>query len=339
MPNVNVTANWITHALDRIDKTGPVVRASVINRKGSAPRDVGAMMLIDQRDIWQTIGGGTLEFDVMRQARQMINDTPQKWQRRVIKAALGPDMGQCCGGFVEILLEVFGDFERDTLSQLAALAVENERLVMLAHPLVAGPELSKISSAEAGLVEAGFNSDKTLFIAPISTVTRVVFLYGAGHIGRALVGHLAALELDVHWIDIGPTRFPMQIPSGVRRVIASDPALIAGHAPPDAIHLVITHNHALDEAICYSVLKNDHFARLGLIGSATKRARFQSRLTKAGITPDKIKRLACPIGLPEIAGKQPVRIALSIAAEVAIWQQELAERQPQATRDIALTTR
>ena len=124
-------------------------------------------------------------------------------------------------------------------------------------------------------------------------------------------------------IDIKPGRFPAVIPDGVRRVIASDPSIIAGHAPPDAIHLVITHNHALDEAICHRLLAGDGFARLGLIGSATKAARFRQRLARAGISQDQLARLVCPIGIPGIDGKQPARVALSIAARVAIWQQEL----------------
>ncbi|CAI8227638.1 MAG: Uncharacterised protein [SAR116 cluster bacterium] len=89
------------------------------------------------------------------------------------------------------------------------------------------------------------------------------------------------------------------------------------------MHLVITHNHALDEAICLAILKGDGFTRLGLIGSATKAARFRSRLAKAGVTPAALDRLVCPVGVPEITGKHPARVALSIAAALAIWQQEL----------------
>jgi xanthine dehydrogenase accessory factor len=237
-------------------------------------------------------------------------------------------MGQCCGGVVRLLLECFSAAERPVLRELAALPGP----VVLAHPLAGGvplvcaaPPASPATSPTAadGKIVLGLSADKTHFLACRDLPRRPAFVSGAGHIGRALVGILASLDLDVHWIDIRPNRFPAVIPDGVRRVIAADPSMIAGHAPPDAIHLVITHNHALDQAICYKLLAGDGFARLGLIGSATKSARFRQRLTRAGISRDRLDRLVCPIGIPAITGKQPARVALSIAARVAIWQQEL----------------
>ena len=320
-----VEANWITEAVQRIDAYGAVVRASIISVKGSAPREAGAMMLIGPDDIWQTIGGGTLEFELMQHARSLLAKLPSyaNWHRRVTTAALGPDMGQCCGGVVRILLEVFSTAERPVLCELAAMPGP----VILAHPL-AGREaltcavfLSETAAASADML--GLNAEKTLFLARRDLPRRPLFLYGAGHIGRALVGMLAPLDLDLHWIDINPARFPAFIPDGVRRVIASDPSIIAGHAPQDTIHLVITHNHSLDEVICHEVMSADGFARLGLIGSATKAARFRQRFARAGISDDKIARLVCPIGISGIDGKHPARVAISIAAQVAIWQQEL----------------
>ncbi len=314
--------NWITEALQRIEAQGAVARASLIDVKGSAPREVGAMMLISPDDIWETIGGGTLEFEVMQQARELLAAMPldTSWYRRVITAALGPDMGQCCGGVVRLLLEVFSAAERPVLADLAALPAP----VVLAHPLAGGAVLACVaSSAKTGANALGLSADRNLFLARRDLARRPLFAYGAGHIGRALVGTLASLDLDVYWIDIKPTRFPEAIPDGVRRVIASDPSIIAGHAPPDAIHLVITHNHALDEVICHTLLASECFARLGLIGSATKATRFRQRLARAGISQDQLARLVCPIGIPEIDGKQPALVALSIAAQVAIWQQEL----------------
>ena len=304
---------WIEVARDRIARDGAVVRASLVGVRGSAPREAGAMMLITTTDIWQTIGGGTLEFEVMTKARALIDAPRDPWARQVISVALGPDMGQCCGGQVRILLERFGGEEA---SSLAAL----EGCRRLAHPLAAGTPL-----VDAGDAEIGMADDRASFIAPVATPLRPVFLYGAGHIGRALAPHLVALQLDLHWVDIEASRFPADIPEGATRVLAADPAVIAAHAPHEAIHLVVTHNHALDEAICHRILSGTGFARLGLIGSATKAARFRSRLAKAGITPSALERLVCPVGLPRITGKHPARVALSIAAGVAIWQQELDE--------------
>ena len=306
-------AGWIEVARDLIARDGGVVRASLVEVRGSAPREAGAMMLITATDIWQTIGGGSLEFEVMATARALLAAPGGPWQRQVISAALGPDMGQCCGGHVKVLLEYIGVEEAAVLAALAACR-------RLAHPLSgAAPPV------DAGDAVVGLTRDRLAFVAPVAQPGRPLFLYGAGHIGRALAPHLAALQLDLHWVDIEEARFPGALPGGVTRVVAADPAVIAAHAPPDAFHLVITHNHALDEAICHRILSGPGFARLGLIGSATKAARFRSRLTKAGIAPDMLDRLVCPVGLPAITGKHPARVALSIAAGVAIWQQEMDE--------------
>jgi xanthine dehydrogenase accessory factor len=305
--------SWIEVARDWIARDGAVVRASLVGVRGSAPREAGAMMLISATDIWQTIGGGSLEFEVMAKARAMLAAPSSPWMRQVISAALGPDMGQCCGGHVRVLLERF------TADEAAGLmTIQGCRRI--AHPLA-----GTAPPVDAGDAEIGPDAAGSMFVAPVIQPGRPLFLYGAGHIGRALAPHLAALQFDLHWVDIEDARFPAGIPDGVTKVIASDPTVIAAHAPADAIHLVITHNHALDEALCHRILSGPGFARLGLIGSATKAARFQSRLTKAGIAPAMLARLVCPVGLPEITGKHPARVALSIAAGVAIWQQEMDE--------------
>ena len=291
-----------------------VVRASLVGVKGSSPREAGAMMLISPQSIWQTIGGGTLEYQVMQQARAMMGTPRPAWTRQLVKAALGPDMGQCCGGQVRVLLECYGPAELAILDGLQGAA-------MLAHPLSGQGAVTPANDGVPGL-----SADGKIFVAPVVSSLHPVFLYGAGHIGRALAPYLVALECDLHWVDVDASRFPDSLPAGARRVVASDPTAIASHAPPQAMHLVITHNHALDEAICLTILKGNAFARLGLIGSATKAARFRSRLAKAGIGPADLERLICPIGLPEITGKHPARVALSIASALAIWQQELDVR-------------
>ena len=322
------SGNWLAQAIAQIEQDGAVVRASLIDVRGSAPREAGAMMLIGRNAIWRTIGGGALEHDIMHHARQMIDDqTALPWDRRVVTAALGPDMGQCCGGHVRVLLERLDDRCGSVLHELAAVMPHR-----LAHPLGPGTPIIATASDTA----LGICADSAAVIMTLSDPVRPLFLYGAGHVGRALVGHLPALGLDVHWVDIESARFPPErspdisttissnIPAEVRRVIASDPTIIARHAPSSAFHLVITHSHALDEAICLTVLQQDNFARLGLIGSATKAARFRSRLGRAGVGAASLDRLVCPLGLTAILGKSPPRVALSIAAGVAIWQQECA---------------
>ena len=128
-------------------------------------------------------------------------------------------------------------------------------------------------------------------------------------------------DFDIHWVDIDEKRFPEGSTSNFSKVIALDPALIASHAPSNAYHVVITHSHPLDEAICFALLSKDQFRFCGLIGSKTKNARFRSRLSKMGIKAEQLQKLTCPIGIDEINSKQPVKVAISIAAQLSIWQE------------------
>jgi xanthine dehydrogenase accessory factor len=156
------------------------------------------------------------------------------------------------------------------------------------------------------------------FIEPLDQSKTLLFLYGAGHVGRALVRVLSDLPFQVRWIDISESRFPAGIieSTELTTLAATDPAAIARTAPAGAFHLVMTYSHPLDLAICHEVLKGGTFAYLGLIGSATKRARFTKRLRELGHPENALHHLTCPIGLPGVAGKEPAIIAISVAAQL-----------------------
>jgi len=142
-----------------------------------------------------------------------------------------------------------------------------------------------------------------------------LWVWGAGHVGRALVDVLSPLpEFAITWVDTTAERFPSDIPLGVVPVPAADPALLVPHAPENAQHLILTYSHALDLALCHSLLGHG-FAFAGLIGSATKWARFRSRLASLGHSPEQISRITCPIGHPAL-GKHPQMIAVGVAAQL-----------------------
>ncbi len=144
---------------------------------------------------------------------------------------------------------------------------------------------------------------------------RPVWIYGAGHVGRAIASVLAPLpDLDVTLIDTGSDRFPDPLPAGVTDLVATNPADLVAHAPDTATHLILTYSHALDLEICHRLLQRP-FRAAGLIGSATKWARFQRRLAALGHDPAQIARIHCPIGEPAL-GKHPQAIALGVAAEL-----------------------
>lgn len=152
-------------------------------------------------------------------------------------------------------------------------------------------------------------------VEPVAEAERQVWVWGAGHVGRALVSVLAPLPgIAVTWVDVGVERFPDAVPEGVTVVPAADPAVLADHAPAGAEHLVLTFSHALDLELCHRLLSRG-FRGLGLIGSTTKWARFRSRLGGLGHEASAIGRIRCPIGDPRL-GKHPQAIAVGVVAEM-----------------------
>ncbi|MEM1373882.1 MAG: xanthine dehydrogenase accessory protein XdhC [Pseudomonadota bacterium] len=278
---------------------GPVARVIVAALRGSAPREVGAEMWVFPEGQHGTIGGGTLEFEAAEAARKLL---ARSRAPRAVQAthALGPDLGQCCGGAVTLVTEL-----------LTRLPDPGPRAI----PLTDAPRTLAVERALATLRNGTAPArvaivDGWLVERPLEP-TRPIWVWGAGHVGRALVGVLAPLpDLAITWIDTAPDRFPA-IPEGVTQISAAKPELLMSHAPAHAEHLILTYSHALDLALCDAALRRG-FASCGLIGSKTKWARFRSRLRALGHDSAEIARIACPIGDPAL-GKHPQAIAVSVA--------------------------
>ena len=144
-----------------------------------------------------------------------------------------------------------------------------------------------------------------------------VVLFGAGHVGRALVNALVeATACRITWVDSRAGQFPENLPHNVEPRFSDDPAGEAAGLSKGAYCLVMTHSHELDQALCEALLLHNDFAFLGLIGSATKRRRFVQRLKEKGIGEEQLERLTCPIGIPGIESKEPGVIAVSVAAQL-----------------------
>ncbi|MDD9983650.1 MAG: xanthine dehydrogenase accessory protein XdhC, partial [Gammaproteobacteria bacterium] len=153
---------------------------------------------------------------------------------------------------------------------------------------------------------------------------RPVWLFGAGHVGRALMLALAPLPFEVTWIDERADAFPSVVPGNVRSVRSADPAGEVTRAPDGAFVVVMTHSHARDLAVVHAALAAGRFGYVGLIGSASKRARFTRRLREAGVAQARTAELVCPIGLPAIASKHPAAIAAGIAVQLLERDEALA---------------
>jgi xanthine dehydrogenase accessory factor len=140
-----------------------------------------------------------------------------------------------------------------------------------------------------------------------------VGLFGAGHVGKALIKLLADLPCQITWIDSRPEALPANLPPNVVAARIAQPAQVIGALPPGSLVLVMTHDHQLDFEIVAAALQRPDLLAVGLIGSATKRARFVSRLARQGIATEK---LICPIGIAGIEGKEPAVVAVSVAAQI-----------------------
>ena len=294
-----------------VERHGRVMRVVIAQVRGSSPREVGAAMLVWPEGQEGTIGGGALEHQAAQAARQMLAGLaaePAGTAARLTRHALGPDLGQCCGGSVQLLTELH---DAGTLAAMAG-----QEIIARAITPGTGMPLSVqrlLSQARAQGQRPAPQLIDGWMVEPVAQADVPLWIWGAGHVGRALVDVMAPLpDLAMTWVDTGPERFPARVPAQVTVVPAADPARLVAHAPRAAHHLILTYSHALDLALCHAIL--DHgFASAGLIGSATKWARFRSRLGALGHSPAHIARIRCPIGLPAL-GKHPQAIAIGVAS-------------------------
>ena len=145
-----------------------------------------------------------------------------------------------------------------------------------------------------------------------------LLLFGAGHVGRAMAAAFAPLPLHLLWLDGRAQEFPATVPAGVERIVTDSPLDHVAAAPAGAGYLMLTHSHALDFELTEAVLRRGDAAYAGLIGSATKRARFERWYRARGRDPRALSRLTCPIGVALTGDKRPEVIAALAAAEVLV---------------------
>jgi xanthine dehydrogenase accessory factor len=257
-PDRATAAHWLAQG-------APAMLVEVTEARGSVPREAGTRMLVSPTAVAGTIGGGHLEWQAIARARAHLaagNAAADDWP-----VALGPSLGQCCGG----------------------------ALVLRFSPL----------------------TDAAVAAWPAAPLRFRLHLFGAGHVGRALVHALAGVPCEIVWVDERESEFPAgPLPAQVERVCVEPVEAEVAQGRPGDFYLVLTHSHALDLALAEAILRRGDFGWFGLIGSASKRARFEHRLAERGVPPEVIARMACPIGLPGITGKQPGVVALSVAAQL-----------------------
>jgi xanthine dehydrogenase accessory factor len=265
-------------------RTSAAVCVRVLRTEGSVPREAGTVMLASATDIWGTVGGGHLEFDAIAHARSLLASAAGAPAEK--RYALGPSLGQCCGGVVWLSFE-----------HLDSVAIQNIAL----------------------------NPDNTLGYSLKSLKNKPqqqkqVALFGGGHVGQAIVRTLAHLPCAVRWIDSRDEIFPGHL-AALADCEHSDPVQAAvADLAADSHVLIMSFSHAEDLEVVAACLARQRAKAdlpfIGLIGSQTKWASFRQRLEQRGFTSSELSHVTCPIGLAGIVGKEPDLIALSVAAQL-----------------------
>jgi xanthine dehydrogenase accessory factor len=386
---------WLAHAGE-----APAVLVTVATVEGSGPREPGAKMLVDARRMHGTIGGGHLELRAVEVAREML---AKGETRRLERFALGPSLGQCCGGVVHLAFELVDAGQVELLK--ARANADTWRLVALdgaPDSLLLDDNAKTVIPAQAGIhgqveqpgdipqdgtlsmdpgvrrddgvkveVQLG-QRDRTLSMDPrlrrddgvkgggesghwplfarhrgthvmqeqdgrrwlvdlVAAPRAHLILFGAGHVGAAIVRALAGLPCRVTWVDERDDMFPPQVPANVTVEATDTPESVVASAPVGASYLVMTYSHALDQRLSDAILSRQGVGWFGLIGSHTKRKQFEHRLRARGIQADRIDAMVCPIGVPGITGKQPAVIAAAVAAQLLqVWEAQAAQLESSA---------
>ncbi len=321
---------WIEELTDLSAADEPAVLVTVAGIRGSAPREIGAKMIVTRTETIGTIGGGQLEYQSTRVAVDMLEDD----QLALRSFPLGSSMGQCCGGVVEILFEPIASGMPAWLRDLGALYGQREPAIVATRISRSAPAKFVVTrdtvfgEDETGADDAMVRRARDIlagdrsaqrnvqeFYEPVVMPDLNIAVFGAGHVGSAVVAALATLDCNIRWIDNRRNIF-RNVPGNVRAVESVEPALEVAALPPDSYYLVMTHSHALDFDIVDRVLRRGDAQYCGLIGSLSKRRRFEKRYRQQGMPQELIDSLVCPIGVNGINGKKPAEIAVAVAAEI-----------------------
>ncbi|HZI83144.1 MAG TPA: xanthine dehydrogenase accessory protein XdhC [Casimicrobiaceae bacterium] len=335
--------DWIAALRDALAAGEPAVLITVAATRGSAPREAGARMIATSRGTWGTIGGGHFEFEAIGIAREALSAASGgSWLARFPLAAR---LGQCCGGVATLLFQRFDAGAAGALEALSRRIEGGETLTLATavRPDAPGPW---VVAEEAGLPPAIVaaagpllgdaaapllieEAGTTWFVERASANDFRVVVFGNGHVGRALVQVLGALPCAVTWVDERERDFPPSVPPNVAIVATDVPEAEVRAAAPGTMFLVMTHSHALDFELTSAIVARGDFAYAGMIGSGPKRAQMERRLRERGFDAASIGRVVCPIGIRDIAGREPGAIAVAVAAEL-LQQRERAKAERSA---------
>ena len=353
---------WISFLQEAAARGETAVVITVASSKGSVPREAGTKMVVTADDVHGTIGGGHLEFKAIDIARGTIAaDGP----RALHRFPLGATLGQCCGGVVNLLFEPVpaGAAWVDVLASRVACGKHcivgspvsgdiREGKIILdvvgGECEVAGGSLGQADQVRdaVAISQAMLDDDRQTTIRTLAATAATpaqtyffdsvresdfrIVLFGAGHVGRALVKVMSDIDCRITWVDSRETEFPRDVPANVEPVCTDAPEGEVGAAAPGSYFLVMTHSHALDQSLSQLILQRADFVYFGLIGSHSKRRQFEKRLLDRGVSEAQLARMTCPIGAAGMASKEPAAIAIAVAAELLHVHSRSKDRLPVA---------
>lgn len=303
------------------------VLVTVAIAEGSVPREAGTKMLVTATRVTGTIGGGHLELRAIEIARTM------QAARHFERFALGPSLGQCCGGVVHLLFEqadaaqaaLLRERAREDSWRLVAIDGAPEAALFDAAGVKIAGSPAPVFARNQGTHVMQDPEGRRWLVDAVFAPRAHLMLFGAGHVGAAIVRALADLPCTVSWVDERDDMFPEDVPANVTVEATDVPEALVAAAPEGASYLVMTHSHALDQRLAEAVMARQGVGWFGLIGSHTKRRQFEHRLRDKGVDPARIAAMVCPIGLPGITNKAPAVIAASVCAQLlGVWEAQEA---------------
>jgi xanthine dehydrogenase accessory factor len=285
---------WPIEVSSRIARGERAVLVTMARASGSTPREAGAAMVVGAHDLAGTIGGGHLEFEATRVARDALQSgqKPSPW---LVRFPLAARLGQCCGGVATHAFRIVDASDAPWIEEAAA----------------------KLREGLSPTIVTRIGSDD--FVQTVSPIDFHVLIFGNGHIGRGLAQVFGALTARVRWIDAREEDFPAQAAGNLEMIVSDIPEAELRDAPAGSFVVITTHDHALDLRLIEAALARDDWRYLGLIGSVSKRNQFEKRLMARGFSPQQIAQITCPIGRApglQIRSKEPGAIAVAVAAEI-----------------------
>ena len=321
------SVDWVRAAHSAAAQGERCMLIFVTEHQGSTPRETGTWMLIDERQCLGTLGGGEVERMVIAEARDLLAGK-KEWCRSNEKFQLGPDLGQCCGGTMTVLFEPVDETSLNWLSDAVAEVAEGYILfpvgdLNLVPQVMSGEFPENLSPITGGHIQS-----------LVDERPRVV-LYGGGHVGRAIAA--VAAQMPVHLEVVDERREVLEdipLALNVTTVHRDNPPSHAKELTGADAVLIMTHSHGLDYRLCQMLIGKTDISYLGLIGSATKAARFINGLSKEGCGSEKIAHLTCPIGRGGPVGKEPGVIAIAAWSEIMQVLRSARAENVRETRNI-----